>query len=281
MRHVSAEYLKGLHYVVMTNSASLLSSTKGKFESQGRRFRAAEANGIYSGGSIYLVMDRILRPYPEALLLVPIFKAVVPCTKSGLSRGRCLPQRRKDAKKPLVTRQRFAPLRETFYAKQGSGDQRNSLSRGRSSYSRARLNRLRELLMRTEAIKKHIIDNGEEIRRLKARIKETYSNRGKFPGATPLWEQACAEFHARYDSLAFPGGYDTAPQRIIQGDPEAIEVALCFVEIRPYFHGSGYMFETLMRKLKRAPLSEKQSERFATVLRAYHEWRQKRREGKQ
>lgn len=76
MRHVPAEYLKGLHYIVMTNSVSLFSSTKGKFESEGRRFRAGEANGCYSGGNIYLVMDRVLGRYPEALLLVPIFKAM-------------------------------------------------------------------------------------------------------------------------------------------------------------------------------------------------------------
>ena len=132
--------------------------------------------------------------------------------------------------------------------------------------------------MNTEALKTHILANAEEVRQLHGRIHETFRDRGKFPGATERWSQACAEFHARYDALAFPGGYDTAPQRIIDGDPEAIEAALCFVEIRPYFFRSGYMFKTLMRKLKRAPLSEKQSRRFATVVQKYDEWRQKRRE---
>ena len=131
--------------------------------------------------------------------------------------------------------------------------------------------------MQTDAIKKHILENAEEIRRLKARINETYSNRGKVPGATELWSRACEEFHARYDGLAFPGGYDTALERIKNGDAEAIESALCFIEIRPYFFRSGYMYKTFMRKLKRAPLSEKQSERFAAVVHAYEEWRQKRR----
>lgn len=134
--------------------------------------------------------------------------------------------------------------------------------------------------MNTEALKRHIAANAEEVRKLHGRIHETYRDRGKFPGATELWKQACAEFHARYDALAFPGGYDSALQRIAGGDAEAIEAALCFVEIRPYFFRSGYMFKTLMRKLKRAPLSEKQSERFAIVVQAYEEWRQKRREGK-
>lgn len=134
--------------------------------------------------------------------------------------------------------------------------------------------------MQTEAIKKHMLENAEEIRRLHARINETYRNRGKAPGATELWSRACEEFHARYDGLAFPGGYDTALERIKNGDAEAIESALCFIEIRPYFFRSGYMYKIFMRKLKRAPLSDKQSKRFATVVQAYEEWRQKRREGK-
>jgi hypothetical protein len=125
-----------------------------------------------------------------------------------------------------------------------------------------------------------MLDNAEEVRRLHARINETYQNRGKTPGATEQWKRACEEFHARYDALAFPGGYDTAVERIAQGDPEAIEAALCFVELRPYFFRSGYMFKTLMRKLKRAPLDAKQSKRFEKVVQAYEQWRQSKREPK-
>jgi len=134
--------------------------------------------------------------------------------------------------------------------------------------------------MNTEQTKEWFIRNAEEIRKLHGRIHETYSQRSKVPGATERWERACEEFHARYDSLAFPGGYETAVARMAQGDAEAIEAALCFIEIRPYFFRSGYMYETLMRKLKRAPLDPRQTERFERVVQAYEEWRQKKREGK-
>jgi hypothetical protein len=133
--------------------------------------------------------------------------------------------------------------------------------------------------MNTEALKEYFLRNGEEIRRLDKRIHETYLAKTKGTGTTEAWSQACAEFHARYDGLAFPGGYDSAVERMANGDPEAIEAALCFVEVRPYFFRSGYMFKILLRKLKRAPLSEKQSRRFVTVVRKYDEWRQQRREG--
>lgn len=134
--------------------------------------------------------------------------------------------------------------------------------------------------MHSKTIKQHMLDNAEEVRRLHARIHETYRNRGKMVGATEQWKRACAEFHERYDALAFPGGYDTAVKRIANGDAEAIEAAVCFVELRPYFFRSGYMFKTLMRKLKRAPLDAKQSKRFEKVVIAYEQWRQSKRESK-
>ena len=134
--------------------------------------------------------------------------------------------------------------------------------------------------MNTEATKEWFRRNTEEIRKLHGRIHETYKQRGKVPGATERWSRACEEFHARYDSLAFPGGYETAVARMAQGDAEAIEAALCFVELRPYFFRSGYMFKTFLRKLKRAQLDVRQTERFERVVQAYEKWRQMKREGK-
>lgn len=76
MRHVPAEYVEGLNYIVMTNAASMLRTHKGKFVSEGRRGRPAECLGLYNGRNIFLVMDRILRHYPESLLLIPIVKTL-------------------------------------------------------------------------------------------------------------------------------------------------------------------------------------------------------------
>jgi hypothetical protein len=127
--------------------------------------------------------------------------------------------------------------------------------------------------MNSEVLIQTINSNAEEIRRLHSRIRETLKHRYRTPEQTKQWEQACAEFHSRYDLLAFPGGYRSAFERIAAGDPQAIDAALCFVECRPYFFRSGYMFKDLLRKLKRAQLSESQSARFGVVLKAYESWR--------
>ena len=120
---------------------------------------------------------------------------------------------------------------------------------------------------------KDTILNAAEIKTLHGRIHQTLRHRYKSSEQTERWETACKEFHARYDKLAFPGGYSIAKARIASGDADAIETALCFVELRPYFFRSGYMFKAFLPMLKRATLTPTQRERFATVMLAYGSWR--------
>jgi len=118
--------------------------------------------------------------------------------------------------------------------------------------------------------------NALEIARLHARIHETVKLRGRGPAEKQEWQQACAEFHARYDGLAFPGGYIGALERITAGDPNAMEAAICFLEVRPYFFRSGYMFKDILRKARRAPLSSAQANRLAVVEQNLEAWRARR-----
>jgi|SRR6185503_16789871 hypothetical protein len=114
--------------------------------------------------------------------------------------------------------------------------------------------------------------NAQRIREMHARIHETLRSRNT-PEGRKAWEKACAEFQANYDALAFPGGYDSGLQRIAEGDAGAIEAALAFLELRPYFFRSGYMREKLLRRLKHVPLTSSQGERFSAVLEAQRKWR--------
>ena len=74
LRYVPQEHLRGLRQITLTNSEQLQSRRKGKITSEKRRFRPAECLGLYGGGYITLIMDRIFEPYPEMFLLFPIFK---------------------------------------------------------------------------------------------------------------------------------------------------------------------------------------------------------------
>lgn len=127
--------------------------------------------------------------------------------------------------------------------------------------------------MNTNRIKDVIRANAAEIVRLHSRIRATLENRDAGPEGHAEWQKACAEFHARYDGLAFPGGYSGALERISSGDPESIEIAICFLECRPYFFRSQYMFTAIMRRCKRAALSAKQTARLEAVKTRIADWK--------
>jgi hypothetical protein len=126
----------------------------------------------------------------------------------------------------------------------------------------------------SEELRAKIIENAAELNRLHSRIHETFKRRDKSPKLREAWSHACAEFHDRYGELWIPGGSDPRFfERVVQGDPVAVEAALCFLEVRPYFFRSGYHWKTILRKCKRAPMSAEQAERFANLLQRYSEWR--------
>ena len=130
--------------------------------------------------------------------------------------------------------------------------------------------------MDAERIKKTIRKNAAEIVRLHDRIQETVRHRQESPKKRLEWEQACAEFHRRYSNLAFPGGYEGALERIASGDPNTVEVAICFLECRPYFFRSGYMFKDILRRCRRAPMSPQQTARFKVIEVKLADWKQRK-----
>lgn len=127
-----------------------------------------------------------------------------------------------------------------------------------------------------EHYSEEIKNNAEKINYLKERIDETVQYRDKNEQKRKEWIKACEEFHKQYNELAFPGGFSGAYERIINGDPETVEAALCFIECRPYFFRSGYMFKDILRKLRKASLDTIQTYRYEKVYNAYLEYRKLR-----
>jgi len=118
-----------------------------------------------------------------------------------------------------------------------------------------------------------ILRNAQRITQLHNRIHETLRDRDKNDHKRKAWQTACVDFHSQYNALAFPGGLDGAYERILQGDATAMEAAICFLECRPYFFRSGYMFKDILRKAKKAPLNEDQKMRLHTVIAAYEKYK--------
>ena len=130
--------------------------------------------------------------------------------------------------------------------------------------------------MKTEDVKKMLLNNSSEVSRLHAVVHETWRHRDENPEAHHAWVQAAEEFRNRYDELAFPGGYEGALERLLEGDSLAMEAAICFLELRPYFFRSGYMFKDFLRKSRKAPLTQNQKTRLAAIEAAVSEWRKQK-----
>lgn len=123
--------------------------------------------------------------------------------------------------------------------------------------------------MKQQLEPRHLIqENAKRITQLHERIHETVKQRDCNPETRAEWSKACAEFHNQYDTLAFPGGYAAGLKKIQAGDSHAIEDALVFLELRPYFFRSQYIRTKLPRLLKRAQLTTRQIERFHKTLAA-------------
>jgi len=108
--------------------------------------------------------------------------------------------------------------------------------------------------------------NSARLRELHDAIHQSFRARGESAEANMQWRDACARFHDEYDALAFPGGLTYGLARLRALDPEAIETAVHFLEVDPYFFRSGYIKADLLRHLKRAPLTKSQAQRLRNVI---------------
>lgn len=128
----------------------------------------------------------------------------------------------------------------------------------------------------SEELRRQIRANAQEIARLQARVDAAFAQRETH--GPQAWRDACDEFDARYDSLAFPGGYDDdLLKRLASGERNTVEAALCFLEVRPHFFRSGYMWKDILRMAKRAPMNTLHAARLAVIVQGYADYRARRR----
>jgi hypothetical protein len=92
-----------------------------------------------------------------------------------------------------------------------------------------------------------IASNAQRIRQLYQRINETFQDKPH----GPEHHAACKQFH-EYDLLAFPGGLEAGLERLKHPDLEIVEATVQFLEADPRFLRSGYIKETLLRRLNQA-----------------------------
>jgi len=108
--------------------------------------------------------------------------------------------------------------------------------------------------------------NAQVLRKLKNDIELSYPNRDRDEQHRLLWVNACERFHNSFDELAFPGGLTRELSLLKEADEQAIELAIRFLEVDPWFFRSGYIKEQLLRLIARVELSDNQQERLRSVI---------------
>lgn len=108
--------------------------------------------------------------------------------------------------------------------------------------------------------------NAAELERLREQVNDAFERRNQGPSKMAVWKEAALAFHAAYDKLAFPGGLSKEFQLLQIGDPDAIEMAVRYLEANPWYFRSGYYKVDLLKLLGKHPLSDQQRSRLRTVI---------------
>jgi hypothetical protein len=108
--------------------------------------------------------------------------------------------------------------------------------------------------------------NAKLLRGLKEDIDTSFAQRELDDARRLSWAEACHRFQDSFDKLAFPGGLDREMRMLRKEDPEAVEMAVRFLEADPWFFRSGYIKEELLDRLRQVALTDDQQERLRSVI---------------
>lgn len=132
-------------------------------------------------------------------------------------------------------------------------------------------------------IHKLILQNTKEINYLRNERSEQsdFLRENNIKLSQAQLKESYLAYAEKYDRLVFEYeryvGEDGLYESLRNHDKYTIEYALCFIEIRPYFYRSGYMYQRLMRKLNAVPMTEKQRERYLAVKESYANFKASRK----
>ena len=104
--------------------------------------------------------------------------------------------------------------------------------------------------------------NVAALEKLKAVAESAYQKWRKDATNLQEWWEAIDQFYR----LAFPGGLGHGLKSLAANDLNAIESAVCVLEVDPWFFRSGYIKAELVKQLSRVPLSDDQRGRLRSVI---------------
>lgn len=108
-----------------------------------------------------------------------------------------------------------------------------------------------------------IREEGAKLGELHAQVRRTFLRREHDSESHRAWDLACYAFHS-YRSKMDP--HIELAGRKRRYERRVLEFVVSFLEVDPWFFGSGYLKETYLTRLKRSDLDETVKERLRRVL---------------
>jgi len=117
-----------------------------------------------------------------------------------------------------------------------------------------------------------IEENARRLRELRARFESACRLRHNSEAAAKEHSRALHELNENYDALAFPGGLRSGLRRIEAGDLHAVETAIRYLEIRPFYYRAQYNRIAFARRLRRLTLPPRLAARFRAAMDTLRAW---------
>jgi hypothetical protein len=111
-----------------------------------------------------------------------------------------------------------------------------------------------------------IAEEGAKLGELHAQVHRTFLHRNRDATSHSEWERACYAFHSYVSRLKPYIERACKKVRYADKDKNLLEFVVCFLEVDPWFDGSGYLKQIFLTRVKRSDLNEAIKERLRRVL---------------
>ena len=98
------------------------------------------------------------------------------------------------------------------------------------------------------------------------RLKRAVPGRMLSEAGLWAWKDASEAWHAYRPEVLAAFWRPAGLSGLEQGDPELLELALCYLEVDPYYFRSGYLKTRLFRRLRRMTLGETERQRILQAI---------------
>ena len=109
-----------------------------------------------------------------------------------------------------------------------------------------------------------IAEEGAKLGELHAQVRRTFLHRERDTKSHQEWERACYAFNSYKSPMA--SYIERASRKVRRYEKSLLEFVVCFLEVDPWFFGSGYLKETFLTRLKQSDLDEATKGRLRRVL---------------